>query len=129
MTLPRLTGDWSKVDTSYGTWRGRAIRYVLIYLTLVLALVLTRYLTQQVRPQMLAAQGRESALINERDDLIVRVQTLENPQRIRDWAFANGMRRFAEAPKELQAIPATDAPGTPRELTVTRTVEVRTQWK
>jgi len=104
---PRLRN----VDLSEATWRGRAIRYVLIYLALALALVGLRYYTQDIRPALRAVQEREATLLTQRNDLAVRVQTLENPQRIRDWAFANGMIRFAEAPKESQAFLPLPPPG------------------
>ncbi len=107
---PRLRN----VDLSEATWRGRAIRYVLIYLALALALVGARYFTQDIRPSLRAVQDREAALLIQRNDLAVRVQTLENPQRIRDWAFANGMIRFAEAPKESQAFLPLPPPGQPK---------------
>ena len=105
--LPSL----DRVDLSEATWRGRAIRYVAIYLSLSLLLVGARFLTQDIRPALRVAQDREATLLTQRNDLAVTVQTLENPQRIRDWAFANGMVRFAEAPKEAQAILPLPPPG------------------
>lgn len=144
------------LDLTEATWRGRAVRYVLIYLALALALVGARYFTQDIRPALRAVQEREATLLTQRNDLAVQVQTLENPQRIRDWAFANGMVRFAEAPKESQAIlplpppgrrdaaatPKPAAPGfappAPTSSPVQpprppaqpdNTVEVRTQWR
>lgn len=144
------------LDLTEATWRGRAVRYVLIYLALALALVGARYFTQDIRPALRAVQEREATLLTQRNDLAVQVQTLENPQRIRDWAFANGMVRFAEAPKESQAIlplpppgrkdaaatPKPAAPGSappaPTSSPVQpprppaqpdNTVEVRTQWR
>lgn len=116
----------ARLDLSAATWRARAIRYVAIYLLLALALVAARYLTQDVRPTLRAAQEREAALTTERDELELRVQALGNPQRVRDWAFANGMRRFAEAPKttaELTGVPA------PAPLPARTTVEVTTAWR
>ncbi|MFC4427510.1 hypothetical protein [Deinococcus navajonensis] len=115
------------LDVSFATWRGRAVRYVLIYLALALVLVGVRAATQQIRPALREAQAREAALISQRDDLQLRIQTLESPQLIRDWAFANGMRRFAQAPKTVQQLPP--APVSPRQPAPQRTVEVRTQWK
>ena len=120
--LGRLT-----VDTSLPTWRGRAVRYVLIYLLMVLALVTVRAATQQVRPDLKEAQAREAALTTQRDDLALQLQVLENPQRLRDWAFANGMQRFTDAAKETGKIGgvkgAAPAPAAPRQ------VEVSVQWK
>ncbi|WP_216319195.1 hypothetical protein [Deinococcus aestuarii] len=116
----------TRLDLSAATWRARAIRYVAIYLLLALALVTARSLTQEVRPTLRAAQEREAALTTERDELELRVQALGNPQRVRDWAFANGMRRFAEAPKktaELTGVPA------PAPLPARTTVEVTTAWR
>lgn len=121
-------GGWSNLDLSFVTWRGRAVRYVLIYLALAVALVGVRLGTQQIRPGLISAQEREAALISQRDDLQLRIQILENPQLIRDWAFANGMQRFAQAPKTMQDLPPV--PGTTvRPTAPKRTVEVRTQWK
>ncbi|BDP41867.1 hypothetical protein DAETH_18360 [Deinococcus aetherius] len=116
----------ARLDLSAATWRARAIRYVGIYLLLALALVAARYLTQDVRPDLRAAQEREAALTTQRDELELRVQALGNPQRVRDWAFANGMRRFAEASKttaELTGVPA------PAPLPARTTVEVTTVWR
>lgn len=116
----------ARPDLSAGTWRARAIRYVGLYLLLALALVGARFLTQDVRPTLRAAQVREAALTAQRDDLELRVQALGNPQRVRDWAFAHGMRRFAEAPKttaELTGVPA------PAPLSAQTPLEVRTAWR
>lgn len=130
MTLPRQPLRWPVFDTSVAVWRARAIRYVLIYLSLVLALVVARSLTQDIRPNLLAAQEREAALTTQRDDLTVRVQALETPQRVRDWAFANGMRRFADAPnKDTQTIEPVGSQSSAVGTTQPRQVEVRTQWK
>lgn len=119
MTLPPL-------DLNAATWRARAMRYVGIYLLLALALVAARFVTQDVRPTLRAAQEREAALTTQRDELELRVQALGNPQRIRDWAFQNGMRRFAEAPKTTQDLTAVPPP--PPAPTHTP-LEVTTQWK
>ena len=79
-------------------------------------------------PQLIAgAQAREAALTTQRDDLALQLQVLENPQRLRDWAFANGMQRFTDAAKETGKIggvkAAAPAPAAPRR------VEVSVQWK
>lgn len=111
MTTPRFRFRPGRLDLSEATWRGRAIRYVVIYLALALALIGARYFTQEIRPVLRAAQDREAELLTRRNDLAVQVQILENPQRIRDWAFANGMVRFAEAAKETQAILPLPPPG------------------
>ncbi|CAM3611097.1 Cell division protein FtsL [Deinococcus saxicola] len=108
---PSLHPHLDSMDLTEATWRGRAIRYVAIYLALALLLVGARYLTQDIRPALRVAQDQEAKLLTQRNDLAVTVQTLENPQRIRDWAFANGMIRFAEAPKESQAILPLPPPG------------------
>jgi hypothetical protein len=125
--LPRL----EQLDLTFNTWRGRSVRYVLIYLALSVVLVGTRYATQQIRPDLRAMQDREAALISERDQLQLSVQALHTPQAVREWAFANGMRRFAEARKTTATIapipPPAQAgpPPTPPE----RRVQVRTEWK
>ncbi|GGK13778.1 hypothetical protein GCM10008955_03890 [Deinococcus malanensis] len=122
-------GRWSSLDLSFVTWRGRAVRYVLIYLALAVALVGVRMGTQQIRPGLISAQEREAELISQRDDLQLRIQILENPQLIRDWAFANGMQRFAQAPnKTMQDLPPAPTMAA-RPAAPKRTVEVRTQWK
>ncbi|OLV17961.1 hypothetical protein [Deinococcus marmoris] len=110
-SLPPLRPRLDRLDLTEATWRGRAIRYVAIYLALALLLVGARYLTQDIRPALRVVQDQEAKLLTQRNDLAVGVQTLENPQRIRDWAFANGMIRFAEAPKESQAILPLPPPG------------------
>ncbi|CAM4433453.1 hypothetical protein [Deinococcus marmoris] len=109
---PTLHPRLDSMDLTEATWRGRAIRYVAIYLALALLLVGARSLTRDIRPELRVAQDQEAKLLIQRNDLAVAVQTLENPQRIRDWAFANGMVRFAEAaPKESQAILPLPPPG------------------
>lgn len=126
MMARRLRLDLPRFDLSAATWRARAIRYVAIYLALALALVGARLLTQDVRPSLREAQAREAALTTQRDELEVRVQALGSPQRVREWALQNGMRRFAETPKTtapLTGVPAP-APAAPRT-----TLEVRTEWK
>ncbi|GAA0517182.1 hypothetical protein [Deinococcus depolymerans] len=120
--LGRLT-----VDTSLPTWRGRAVRYVLIYLLMVVTLVTVRAATQQVRPALREAQAREAVLTTRRDDLAIELQTLENPQRLRDWAFANGMQRLTDAAKvteKIGGVRPVPAPAAPE-----RRVEVSVQWK
>ena len=115
------------VDTSLPTWRGRAVRYVLIYLLMVVTLVIVRGATQHIRPELRAAQVREAELTTQRDTLVLQVQALENPQRLRSWAFANGMRRFTDADKVTETIPPVPSvrvPGVPEHK-----LEVRTQWR
>lgn len=113
-------------DLSVSTWQARAIRYVGIYLLLTLTLVGARLWTQDVRPELRAAQAREAALTTERDELELRVQTLSTPQRVREWAFENGMRRFAEVPKTTAALSGVSAPPPADAQT---TLEVSTEWK
>lgn len=115
------------VDTSLPTWRGRAVRYVLIYLLMVLTLVIVRGATQHIRPELRAAQAREAELNTQRDTLALQLQSLENPQRLRTWAFANGMRRFTDADKVTESIaplPSARVPVVPA-----RKLEVKTQWR
>lgn len=130
MTRFRSALTSATLDTSVSTWRNRAVRYLLIYLALLVTLVGVRFLTQNVRPELRAAQLREGQLISQRDTLSLEVQSLENLQRVRDWAFANDMRRFAEATKVTQEI-APPRPPVPSMLPPTspRTVEVKIQWK
>jgi len=116
----------SRLDLSLSTWQARAVRYVLIYLVLALVLVAARFLTQDVRPDLRAAQKREVALTNARDELEVSVQRLSNPQRIRDWADGHGLRPFAEAPKKTEALLSVPAPA---PAPVQTTLEVYTEWK
>ncbi|MDB5045230.1 MAG: hypothetical protein JWQ08_1280 [Deinococcus sp.] len=133
--ISRLT-----LDTSGATWRGRAMRYVLIYLVLAMVLVGVRYATQNVRADLLTAGSREKELIAQRDSLEVQVQALTTPQRVREWAFAQGMRRFAETvkvtadiptvplPAQLPSSPPDSSRSNPSPVSQT-TLEVRTQWK
>ena len=128
MTRP----PWSTVTVpeTGATWRGRALRYLLIYLLLLVAVVTARYLTHEVRPTLVTMTEREAALTARRAALAVEVQSLANEQRVREWAFANGMHRFAEAGKVSQSIPAPKRPAVPPGTpSPRRTVEVRTQWK
>ncbi len=115
------------VDTSLPTWRGRAVRYVAIYLLMVVTLVIVRGATQHIRPDLRAAQVREAELTTQRDTLVLELQALENPQRLRSWAFANGMRRFTDADKVTQAIPPV--PSVPAPVVPEHNLEVRTQWR
>lgn len=128
--LPRLPRS-RDLDLSFLTWRGRAVRYVLIYLALALGLNGLRYATSSIRPQLIEARDREAALIKEKDDLQVRIQALQNPQVIPQWASNNGMRLYAESPKEILDVPAPDPPVSPAppEPVSQRAVEVRTEWK
>ncbi|MDV6373730.1 hypothetical protein [Deinococcus arenicola] len=122
--------DLKSVDLTETTWRGRAIRYVAIYLVLALTLVGARYLTQDIRPGLRVALDREATLVTQRNDLAVRVQALESPQRIREWAFANGMVRFAEAPKQSQAIlPLPPGSAATPSLMPEPRVKVNIQWR
>lgn len=122
-------GGWPAVDTSPATWRGRALRYLLIYLVLLVALVAVRYVTRDVRVTLLAANREEATLSAQRDELALEVESLSNVQRVRDWAFANGMQRFAEATKTARVVTAGAARPVPDVRPAPRTVEVETQWK
>ena len=130
MTRFRPSFQLATLDTSLPTWRSRAVRYLLIYLALLTALVTVRSLTYDVRKNLRSAQLLEGQLMSQRDSLSLEVQSLENLQRVRDWAFANGMRRFAEATKVTQEV-APPRPPLPSMLLPTspRTVEVKIQWK
>lgn len=124
MTLPL------ELDTSLPTWRARAVRYLLIYIALVVALVSVRSGTSGVRPALREARDREGQLITQRDNLALQLQALENPQRVRDWAFANGMRRVADAPKDVQTFPVQKVnDAVPGMGAAQPTLEVRTEWK
>lgn len=115
------------LDLTLPTWRARAVRYLLIYVALVVALVSVRASTSDVRPALREAQGREQALVTQRDNLILQLEALETPQRIFEWARGNGMVLYAAAPKdtaEIAGIPEAPTPTAP-----VRTVEVTTQWK
>ena len=130
MTRFRPSFQLATLDTSLPTWRSRAVRYLLIYLALLTALVTVRSLTYDVRKNLRSAQLLEGQLMSQRDSLSLEVQSLENLQRVRDWAFANGMRRFAEATKVTQEV-APPRPPLPSMLLPKspRTVEVKIQWK
>ena len=121
---------WPTLDTSPATWRGRALRYLVIYLLLLLALVAVRYMNRDVRPTLRAAGEQERLLLTQREELALEVQSLSNVQRIREWAFKSGMHRFAEADKTSQTIEPARAGSTSAVLpSPPRTVEVRTEWK
>lgn len=114
-------------DTTPVTWQRRTLRYLAIYLALALLLVGARYLTQDVRPDLRAAQDREEVLIKQRDTLALRVQAATTPQKVQAWALENGMQRFAESRKttrDLGASAVTVPPSAPAPV-----LEVETQWK
>lgn len=117
------------LDLSFLTWRGRAVRYVLIYLALALGLTGLRYATHGIRPALIEAQKQEAALIKQRDDLQVQVQALQNPQLVPLWAAQHGMRLYAESPKTVADFRPLDAARPRPEAVPARTVEVRTEWK
>ncbi|WP_043802084.1 hypothetical protein [Deinococcus gobiensis] len=114
-------------DTTPVTWQRRTLRYLAIYLALALLLVGARYLSQDVRPDLRAAQQREEELIAMRDDLTVRVQAATTPQKVQTWATENGMQRFAESRKAVRDLGA--AAVTPPPADTARDLEVKTQWK
>jgi hypothetical protein len=114
-------------DTTPVTWQRRTLRYLAIYLALALLLVGARYLSQDVRPDLRAAQLREEELIKERDDLTVRVQAATTPQKVQSWALDNGMQRFAESRKAVRDLGAAAA--VPPLADSTPVLEVKTQWK
>ncbi|MFC5847439.1 hypothetical protein [Deinococcus petrolearius] len=114
-------------DTTPVTWQRRTLRYLAIYLALALLLVGARYLTQNVRPDLRAAQKREETLVKERDTLALRVQAATTPQKVQAWALENGMQRFAESRKttrDLAPAALTVSPATPAPV-----LEVETRWK
>lgn len=121
-TLPTLP-----FDTRISTWQGRAIRYLVIYLVLACLLVVARYVTQHIRPNLRLAQEQEAALLAQRDDLEIRVQSLTTPQVVQEWALEHGMQRFAEHSKTTldlgQPLPF------PTPLPTASRLEVNTQWK
>lgn len=111
---------------SQAIWRARAARYVMIYLSLAAVLTVGRILTQDIRPTRNATFNYEAVKVGQRDVLEVEVQRLHNPERIRQWAFGQGMQRFAEAPKlsgEFGTIPE------PVQLKPTVQLEMHTTWK
>lgn len=114
------------IDTSPATWQRRTLRYLAIYLLLALALVFTRYLTQHIRPALRDAQMQEATLQTERDELEIRVQVASTPQKVQEWAVANGMQRFAEANKTTRDLGNAAVPAKPAHQS---TLEVKTQWK
>lgn len=114
-------------DTTPVTWQRRTLRYLAIYLALAVLLVGARYLTQDVRPDLRAAQQREEDLVKARDTLAVRVQAATTPQKVQAWALANGMQRFAESRKTRQSLGPVPAPLP--TLPGFSTLEVKTQWK
>ncbi|KEF33794.1 hypothetical protein RDMS_10530 [Deinococcus sp. RL] len=118
--------DLSQLDVSVATWRARAVRYLAIYIALALLLVGARAMTQDVRPALRAAQEREAQLTTLRDELELRVQSLTGSARVRDWAFANGMRRFAGSPTTTGRFGSENLPP---PLSPQTTLEVKTEWK
>ncbi|WP_291425820.1 hypothetical protein [Deinococcus sp.] len=114
-------------DTAPATWQWRTLRYLSIYLLLAITLIAVRYKTQHVRPNLLDLQKQEATLLTQRDNLEIAVQVAVTPQRIQEWAAANGMIHFAESPKAARDL----GQGAPLNLPTTNnnTIEVKTQWK
>ncbi|WP_425148486.1 hypothetical protein [Deinococcus sp.] len=110
-------------------WRARALRYLLIYLLLACVLVTLRYQTQGVYPELRRIRDERTALLRQRDDLSVAVQSLTSEQRVRAWAIQNGMVPYAQASKRTAAfeppppLPAVSLAPLPSRL------EVVTKWK
>lgn len=106
-------------------WRARTLRYVSIYLLLTCALVALRYQTREIYPTLYDLREERTVLQAQRDSLSVQVQGLVSEGRIRDWALANGMRYYAQAPKtstQLSGLPAPDPLPQP-------SFEVTTRWR
>ncbi len=132
LNLPQWSGASTgltrpDLDLTLPTWRARAVRYLLIYVALVVALISVRASTSGVRPALREAQQQEQTLITQRDNLALQLQALETPQRIGEWARANGMQLFAVAPKSTADL--TGLPDVPLPTPAPRRVEVKTQWK
>lgn len=126
MAFPRFP----HFDTTTATWQRRTVRYLTIYLLLTLALVTARYFTQNIRPALREAQIQEQALQSQRDELEIRVQAASTPQKVQEWASANGMQRFAEkagsATKRDFGTPLPDPLKLPSS---SEALKVNTQWK
>jgi hypothetical protein len=112
-------------DLQAGIWRARTMRYVSIYLLLTCALVALRYQTHMIYDTLLKVRDQRTALQAQRDDLSVRVQSLVSEGRIRDWALANGMRYYAQAPKTSGTLSGLPAPAP----LPSPSFEVITRWK
>jgi len=117
------------LNTSPERWRARALRYVLIYLLLACALVALRYQTRDIYPRLRELRAEREGLQRERDALSVEVQTLSSEQRVRAWALANGLRTYAQSPKQTLAfpppLPAPQLPPAPPPTFL----EVKTAWR
>lgn len=117
-------------DTTTATWQRRTLRYLGIYLTLALTLVAARYFTQGIRPELREMQKQEASLQTQRDDLEVRVQAASSPQRVQEWAVANGFQRFAESSKTTRDLGAgSTVPHIKNSSASPAAIEVKTQWK
>ncbi|MFC4454926.1 cell division protein FtsL [Deinococcus sonorensis] len=115
---------------SASTWRARALRYILIYLLLACALVTLRFQTRDTYQQLRDIRQERTDLQRQRDELSVEVQGLTSEQRVRDWALANGMQTYAQAPKSVQVLPSVPLPADlPPPPPHPAPLEVTTRWK
>lgn len=89
-------------DTSGDVWQRRAVRYLMLYGLLALVLLGIRSVTYPVRPHLRQLQQLEAELLTQKDRLEIEVQVATTPQRIAEWAEAQGMKAFALMPKTPQ---------------------------
>lgn len=107
-------------------WRARAVRLLAAYFLLALALLTSRYLTRDVRPDLLAARQQEAELTAERDIRELRVQILFSGGKVQSWAQENSMIRFAEATKISRNLGNGSLPPAPQ--VPPEPLKVKTQW-
>lgn len=132
MILPRrrttaLPKARIQINTDAALWRGRVMRYMLIYLLMAVTLVITRHFTQDIRPTLRNLEQQEGQLITELHELEIAYQAKVPPQKIKKWARENNMVPFANAYKEKQSF----EPGVllPKPIYSHPKIEVEYQWR
>ncbi|GAA4016533.1 hypothetical protein GCM10022631_31150 [Deinococcus rubellus] len=114
------------LQASLSVWRARALRYTSVYVLLAAALLGLRYATRETYPHLRELRINVLELQNQRDHLELEVQTLTTGPRVLEWAAAQGMVPYAQAPKTSADIPALPAlPAPPPEDT---SFQVSTRW-
>ena len=114
------------LQASLSVWRARALRYTSFYVLLAAALLGLRYTTRETYPHLRELKASVLELQNQRDHLELEVQALTTGPRVLEWAAAQGMVPYAQAPKISADIPVLPAlPELPPEDT---SFQVSTRW-
>lgn len=116
-----------QINTDAALWRGRAMRYMLIYLLVAIALITTRHFTQDIRPTLRNLETQEGLLIKQRNELELEYQSKITPQKVKKWAREHNMVPFADTDKETQTFDSGFR--FPKPIRSKQSVEVHYQWR